>query len=268
MFFIVSKVGGFFLAPSNALLVLALLGGALLLLRFRLFGGAALTTSLVLLAACGWGPVANWLILPLENRFERPSADAPAPDGIIILGGALSDRVSSLRGSGLELTEAGDRVLAMIELARAYPKARIVFSGGTGLLVLDSPESEASLIGSVAEDLGLAPGRVELEPDSRNTAENARFSKRLVEPKPDETWWLVTSAYHMPRAIGCFRAAGFPVTAYPVDYRAAADDWLLPFSRIGAGLERTDIAAREWAGLLAYRLTGRVSSLFPGPQTD
>jgi len=266
MFFVVSKIGGFFLAPSNALLVLGILGGALLLAKFRMIGGAAIGLSFLGLAACGWGPVANWLILPLENRFERPPDTAPAPDGIVFLGGALSDRVSSLRGSGLELTEAGDRVLAMIELARAYPEARIVFSGGTGMLMLGSPVPEAELVGRLSESFGLGEGRVEIEARSRNTAENATFSRELVKPQPGETWWLVTSAYHMPRAVGCFRAAGFPVTAYPVDYRAAADDWFIPFRRVGEGLERTDIAFREWAGLVAYRLTGRVSSFFPAPQ--
>ncbi|WP_026380251.1 YdcF family protein [Afifella pfennigii] len=266
MFFVLSKVGGFFLAPSNALLILAFLGAGLLMLRLPRLGGAALALALLGIAACGWGPLANWLILPLENRFPRPAASASPPDGIIVLGGALSDRVSALRGSGLEMTEAGDRVLAMISLAQAFPQARIVFSGGSGSLVFASPVAEAALVGGLAESFGLAPGRVEVESGSRNTAENAVFSRELAAPKPGETWWLVTSAYHMPRAIGAFRAAGFNVTAYPVDYRAAEDDWFLPFRRIGEGLQRTDIAFREWVGLLAYRFTGRIDTLFPGPE--
>jgi uncharacterized SAM-binding protein YcdF (DUF218 family) len=105
-----------------------------------------------------------------------------------------------------------------------------------------------------------------LEDQSRTTAENAAFSRRLVMPKPGERWLLVTSAYHMPRSIGAFRTAGFPVEAYPVDYRTMgpADLWI-PFDSIATGLRRTDLAVHEWIGLLAYWLTGRSSELFPAP---
>jgi uncharacterized SAM-binding protein YcdF (DUF218 family) len=95
--------------------------------------------------------------------------------------------------------------------------------------------------------------------------ENAEFSRALAAPKPGERWLLVTSAFHMPRAMGLFRAAQFPVEAYPVDWRTAAGDRLFPFDTVSAGLRRTDTAVREWVGLIGYRLTGRSRTLFPGP---
>src|SRR5205807_9412989 len=108
--------------------------------------------------------------------------------------------------------------------------------------------------------------RILLEDQSRDTDENARFTKELLQPKPDERWLLVTSAHHMPRAIGVFHAADFPVEAFPVDYRTrGAADLLRPFSTLGDGLRRTDTAAREWIGLLLYWITGRTSELFPAP---
>ena len=108
--------------------------------------------------------------------------------------------------------------------------------------------------------LGLAAGRVTVEDQSRNTVENAVFSKQMAAPKPGERWLLVTSAYHVPRSMGIFRMAGFPVEAYPVDWRTrGAEDALRPFPTLAEGLRRTDTAVREWAGLIVYWLSGRSS---------
>jgi len=163
------------------------------------------------------------------------------------------------------LNEAAERMTAMAELARRYPQARIVFSGGSGRLILDGV-SEASLAARLFESFGIAKERITLEDKSRDTLENARFTRELVQPKPGERWLLVTSAHHMPRSIALFRAEGFPVEAYPVDYRTrGAIDLLRFFSTVGDGLRRTDTAAREWVGLLVYWLTGRTAELFPRP---
>ena len=92
------------------------------------------------------------------------------------------------------------------------------------------------------------------------------MSKALAAPKPGERWLLVTSAHHMPRAIACFRNAGFPVEAYPVDWRTSgAGDLTGPFRALAPGLARTDAAAHEWLGLLGYWATGRILELLPGP---
>jgi uncharacterized SAM-binding protein YcdF (DUF218 family) len=122
------------------------------------------------------------------------------------------------------------------------------------------------MVGGALASLGLDPARLTLESASRTTAENARLTARLVAPRPGETWWLVTSAFHMPRAVSAFRAAGFPVVAYPIDHRTGGiADALRPFASVSEGLRRTDVAAREWIGLLAYRASGRTSTLFPEP---
>src|SRR5262249_31594682 len=91
---------------------------------------------------------------------------------------------------------------------------------------------------------------ITLEDHSRNTVENAVYSKAIVQPKPGERWLLVTSAYHIPRAIGVFRKAGFPVEPYPVDWRTrGVEDALHPFATVSDGLRRTDTAVHEWVGL-------------------
>jgi uncharacterized SAM-binding protein YcdF (DUF218 family) len=116
------------------------------------------------------------------------------------------------------------------------------------------------------EALGVAHDRITAEEQSRNTVENAVFSRLLADPKPGQRWVLVTSASHMPRAIAAFRAAGFPVEAYPVDWHTRGkDDAVELFASFAGGLAMTDYAVHEWVGLAVYWLTGKTSELFPAP---
>jgi uncharacterized SAM-binding protein YcdF (DUF218 family) len=264
MFFALAKILGFFALPSNLLIVLGLAGIALLATRFARAGRRLAVASILLLAIMGLTPLGNALILPLEQRFPRFVDAGRVPAGIVVLGGAFDTVVSQARGE-VALTDAGDRMTVVAELARRYPNARIVFSGGSGRLVFHGArESELAL--RLFDAFGIARERVVLEERSRDTLENAEFSKTVAAPKPGELWLVVTSAYHMPRAIGAFRRAGFPVAAYPTDWRTrGAGDVLRPFDSVADGLKRTDTAIREWVGLVAYWASGRTSELFPGP---
>jgi len=266
MFFPLSKILGFFAIPSNLVISIGLLGLLLVPTRFARAGRALAFASLIVLAILGLSPVGNALMIPLEDRFPR-DATRGAPDGIIVLGGAISPDVSAARDE-VALNEAAERLTVAVELARRYPAARIVFSGGSGALIYDEG-AEAPFALRMLEGLGIPRARVLLEDRSRNTVENAIFSKALIQPKPGERWLLVTSAHHMPRAIGVFRKMGFSVEPYPVDWRTrGAPDALRPFATLGDGLRRRDTAVREWAGLVVYWLTGRSSALFPSPTRE
>jgi uncharacterized SAM-binding protein YcdF (DUF218 family) len=140
-----------------------------------------------------------------------------------------------------------------------------VFSGGSANLLANDAR-EADYAGAIFESLGIAKSRLIMERRSRNTQENAEFSKALVAPKDGERWLLVTSAFHMPRSIGLFRKAGFAVEPYPVDWRVGGREDFFSFADIGVdGLSRMDVAVREWIGLVAYRLSGKIDELLPGP---
>ncbi len=264
MFFVLSKVLGFFAIPSNLVITLGLCGVLLLRTRFARAGWRLAIGSLLLLAVIGLSPLGNALIIPLEDRFPPWDASRGPPDGIVVLGGAISPDVSVGRGQPA-LNEAAERMTAVAELARRYPHARIVFSGGSGMLVYNEG-TEAEFAVRLLQTLGIPSERIIAEDKSRNTVENALFSKRLAQPKLGERWLLLTSAYHLPRAMGVFRRAGFAVEAYPVDWRTRGPvDALRPFPTLGDGLRRTDTAAREWVGLAVYWLTDQSSELFPGP---
>lgn len=265
MFFEASKLLGFFAAPSNVLTVLGLFGLALVFSRWRGAGMGLLAAAIVLLAVAGYSPLGRALILPLEDRFPRWDAGAEAPpDGIVVLGGAVDEALSAARG-GTALTEGAERMTAAVALARRFPNARLVYSGGSNALF--SPKgSEAEYAGRLWRELGIAPNRITLEDRSRNTAENAAFTKTLVNPKPDERWLLITSAYHMPRAVGLFRHEGFAVEPYPVDWRTRGPSAVgRPFGQVSDGLAAVDLAVHEWVGLVSYWATGRIAEPFPAP---
>ena len=262
MAFVASKLFWWVANPGNVLLALLCLGMfALWLGRLRLGGWlVGLVTALCVVVTVL--PVGSWLLSPLENRFPQPTLPEHV-DGIIVLGGAINPILSAARHQPV-LTDSAERLVAFVALARRYPDARLVFSGGSAALV-DTTDREADVARKVFQELGLDVARVVFERDSRNTYENARFSKRLMAPKPGERWVLITSAYHMPRAVGCFREAGWPVIPYPVDYGTSPDGDPPSFSLL-AGLDGVHWALREWIGLAFYRLAGRTDRLFPGPQ--
>ncbi len=264
MFFFLSKTIGTSLTPINFLLGIDVLGAILLLTRWSAPGRRLLALSVLLLALCGFSPIGRLLILPLEERFPPWDASRGAPDGIIVLGGAIDPDLSAALGRPA-LGHSGDRIVATAELARRYPNARIVFSGGNANLVGDNSPKEADFGLSMLEDLGVAKERLTAERLSRNTVENAEFTKAVVKPKQGERWLLVTSAYHMPRSMGLFRRAGFNVEAYPVDRRASQSEAFALSSVAMNGLDRTDVAMREWIGLMAYWLTNKTDHFFPGP---
>jgi len=266
MFYYISKIFWFFTVPSNLFISIIILGALLLMFTSRRkLGFSFILGSAAIMLFCGLGPVANWLMLPLENRFPAFQAENETSiTGIIVLGGAAMPEESFQRGT-LTLNEAGERIMALGDLARRYPSAKLVFSGGGGTLFRDHI-SEAAAVRHFAGTLGLDPERLILEEKSRSTAENALYSKELMNPKPDEIWLLVTSAWHMPRAIGTFRQAGFNVTAYPVDYRTRGNqDIIRTFAFLSEGLRRLDTVSKEWVGLTGYWLMGRSESLFPKP---
>jgi len=264
MFFVVSKIFEFVAAPTNVSIFVTTLGVALLFSRFKRIGRLLATLGVALLLLVGFSPLGHMMAVPLEARFPPPPADMPAPDGVIVLGGSVDENLSGIRGR-VTLAEAAERLTAPIALKRQYPGLRIVFTGGSASL-RGSRYTEAGTVKQFWTEVGLDTGDILYEDKSRNTFENAVFTRDLVQPRPGERWLLVTSAMHMPRSVGIFRQAGFPVIAYPVDFRTTGEllEWhgSLHATRTMAVLE---FAFHEWAGMLAYRLTGKTDALFPAP---
>jgi uncharacterized SAM-binding protein YcdF (DUF218 family) len=263
MYFILSKTVAFLLLPSNFLFAIGVIGLLLLATRWRRAGRRLLVASLVLLGLAGFLPIGGILIQVLESRFPPWNPARGASDGIVVLGGAISPALSRAYGAP-QVNGSAERVTVIPLLARNYPNARIVYSGGDASLMANEGR-EANFLYSLLDTFGVPRERVLLESSSHNAYENAVLTKRLVKPKPGERWLLVTPAVHMPRAIGCFLRIGFPVEAYPVDWRGGPWVSLSPSLQLAGGLVKLDGAAHEWTGLLVYWITGRTSAFFPKP---
>ena len=252
--------------PSSFVWLLTAMG--LLLMRWPRFvrlGRRSAAVGLALVLVLGLSPLGNWLILPLEQRF--PVSDISRlgdVSGIIVLGGAEDGRISMARGQ-LTLNEAGERISEAVRLAHLVPGVPLIFTGGAGAIVREEIPGGEGVV-AYWRDSGIEASRIKLEGRSITTYENAQFTRALLQPKAGQRWLLVTSAAHMPRAVGLFRKAGFDVIAHPVDYRTkGADDTIRPFSSVPRGLQRVDEATREWVSLIAHWMMGRTDALLPAP---
>jgi uncharacterized SAM-binding protein YcdF (DUF218 family) len=266
MFFFLSKILWLLLQPSSLLFAALVAGVVLVGTAWRQLSRRLMFCSIGAMLVIGLLPISDLLTEPLENRFPRPGPelDVGSMAGIIIIGGA-EDRTAWDRGELGGLNGAAERYTEVAALARRYPGVRIVFSGGSGALLGDIPP-EAETARRVLEALGVERKRLTLEAASRNTHENAIFSARLLKPQAGQRWLLVTSATHMPRAVGCFRKAGFDVVAWPVDYRTPPRLGIASFNNsLPQGLAGLDGIVREYLGLLVYYVTGRTDALVPGP---
>ena len=256
-FFIIAKIVGAFLLVDTWL-VLALVGVMVALLRQKyrtalwMTGGTLL--SVVVLSAF---PLADRLLAKIEQTYPANSAPERV-DGMIVLGGG-GDLNVSRRWGRPELGEGGDRYVAALALARKYPEAVIVFTGGSGALrdALSTAKSESDLAREFFAAHGILEPRLLIEGQSRNTAENAQFSHNIAQPKIDTHWVLITSAFHMPRAMRSFETVGWPnLTAYPVDYRTAAFADHIGWN-FGRNLRNLNIVIRELVGQFAYRIAAK-----------
>ncbi|WP_181701919.1 YdcF family protein [Chthonobacter albigriseus] len=265
MFFVLSKLAFLVLRPSNLIILMMIAGLAAPRFGRRRTGPVLFWTAFVALVALAWTPLSTVLMEPLEKRFPIVETLPEPPTGIIVLGGTVDTVGTAKWRDQPQMLDGAERLLLVAGLARRYPNARIVFTGGSAAVLMDEP-SEAWVADKVFAAMGLPRDRLILEDKSRNTRENAAFSYDLVQPQPGERWLLVTSAFHMPRSVGVFRAAGWPgITAYPVDFRTVGALKVMGRQYASEGLFIADIAVREWLGLAAYRFMGYTDALFPEP---
>ncbi|EME70857.1 hypothetical protein H261_06484 [Paramagnetospirillum caucaseum] len=265
--FVLSKLLGYVTDPATVFLLLVIAGWLLTLSRRWLRAGrTVLGVTLLTVVVLSVVPVERWAMTRLEGRFSAPDPLPDRVDGIIVLGGAISPALSAARGQ-VAVGSAVTRMTALFPLARRYPEARLMFSGGSGN-AFDQTLREADYAEIFYRDLGFDTGRIVFERDSRNTRENATRAKEIMQPKPGETWLLITSAGHMPRAVGCFRAVDWPVIPIPVDYNTTGrpGPWWseLRFSP-QKGISGLGPLIHEGLGLVIYRLMGWTDALLPQP---
>ena len=201
------------------------------------------------------------MLYPLESRFQHNPNLPENVDGIIVLGGPIiADR--SVEWQQLETNMYHERLSSFIKLAHRYPDARLVFTGGNSDTDSDKP-TEAEIAQSYFIEAGISSERLLMEDKARNTVENAMYSRKLTDPRANEKWVLITTAYHMPRAIGVFCQQDWNVLPYPVDHQTLPSRLYQPGYSLIWHANHLVMASHEWLGLLYYYLTGKTQQLFP-----
>lgn len=263
MSFVASKILWVFMSPANIFVFLFLLGGFFVVShrpRLAAFGRVLVFNLALLFFLVAIFPVGAWMLIPLENKF--PSTRPDRVDGIILLGSGESPTVTLARNQPSVYMSSG-RYLRFVTLARNYPQAKLIFTGGSGRLNPETKMRDSEVAKQVLTDLGLPLERLVFEDQSRNTYENAVKSRDLIKPTPQQKWLLVTSAYHMPRAMAVFRKAGWNVEPAPGDYLTDGKfTGKLQFNAVDH-LYEMHTAMHEYIGLLAYRLMGYTDELWP-----
>ena len=247
------------LTPGHGLLVLTGIGAIALHTRWYRTGRSLVAISVLGISLLTLTPMAGWGLRILEDRFPSPRSLPDEVHGIIVLGGAIDQEVSGSR-PGITLSSHAGRLTAFMALARRYQGARLAFAGG------GTEFREADFAETLFAALGLDPKRIVFERESQTTHQNVVLAKKLLRPKQGEIWVLITSAFHMPRAVGAFRQSRWPVIPYPVDYKTPGNGRPHWPADIYEGLNLSDLAMHELLGLMYYRLRGYSDTLFPAPE--
>jgi len=260
IFWIVSKITWAILAPETLLLFFLILSASFLWTRYYKQGRVLISSTVIIITMVSVLPFSYWVLRPLEDLFIIPDKLPDRVDGVIVLAGAEDISITVARGQP-SFHGGGERLTTFVWLARVYPDAVLLYTGGSGTLT--NQDKKPSIVArKFFKQLGLNPARVRFESDSKNTLENALKSYELIKPTPGQKWILVTSAYHMPRSIGIFRKVGWNVIPYPVDFNTTKN-FRINFDLREIG--RFSQGIREWVGLLVYWATDLTSELLPHP---
>lgn len=252
MFFIIGKILWAFLQPLTFIGFLFIIA---LVFRKREWGRRLLTAASVVFIALGFLPIGPILMYSLEQQNSLPELPSRV-DGIIVLGGAI-DAERSARQGQVQFSPFAARLTEAIRLSQSYPQAQLVYSGGSGKLTGQDPR-EADFALKLLKDISIPTEYIIFENASRNTYENAEFSSKLVHPQPGENWVLITSAFHLPRAIQVFEKQNWPVIPYPAGFIENNSSEPGDLLDVLGNYWKLKIAAREYIGIIAYQISGKI----------
>jgi len=264
LYFLFSKIAGALLSPMTVFMTAISIAFLLILTPWARLGKWLMGLALLGYVLTAVFPSGYILVNILEERFPQPQGLTEQVDGVIVLGGSFNTALSATRGQ-VSLIRNVERLTEFIALARTYPHAKLVFTGGIGKLSGDGP-TEASIAEKFFTEMGMDTTRIQFEGRSRNTAESAHITFEELKPSEDETWLLVTSAKHVPRAMGLFRKAGWNVLAYPVDYETLPSSYRHFKPSWPGNLFYISSAVYEWGGLIVSWLRGSIDEPFPKPR--
>ena len=200
------------------------------------------------------------MIYQLEKKFHTQPVLPKQIDGILILSGATNIILSN-EYNQIHLNGSVERLTESIKLMYEYPKAKIIFTGGSGS-IFEQKTTHADVARNFFEQLNINTNKIIFESKSRNTYENILYSKKLANPTLDENWLVVTSAFHMNRTINIGEKLEWNFIPYAVDFQQIKRFSWLPSLRFLSNISRFESASHEWIGLIAYYIMGRTSKIY------
>lgn len=260
--YILGRILWYVLAPSHLLVLLLFIGLALTWLKRplgrRITMAVAISLLIIVIA-----PVEHLLLAPLEQRIEQPAAIADI-DSIIVLGGGQQRQLSHqfpYSGYGRH----SGRMIAAVAIARQY-SVPIIFAGGQ-LLQDNTSYPEAKSFEDILQLSDLKPEQVIINSESKDTYDNARFAKEITQQHGFKRSLLITSAAHMPRALGAFNRQKINIIPFPVEYQLVNSGRWFGFSTLVKKFYLIEYAAHEWLGLTKYYILGMSQNLLPTQPT-
>ena len=205
-------------------------------------------------------PTGTNLLTYLENQYACYDTFPKKVDGILVLGGSTKGDIAKTREQ-IVLNDNAERIHYMVKAHRLFPDAKVTFAGG-GKLGAEKELNESNMVRQYLSDIGVSSNRFVYEEKSKNTYENFKYAKEVVDPEPDEVWLLITSAGHMPRAMRVARKFEWDMTPYPVDYETKGTYSVFDGLNVSKNLWDFHFAVREMLSIISYYVSGKMSRNF------
>ena len=259
MVFYLSKIIWIVLNPFNLIIFLFLFATIANFFKYKKIFKYIFYPTLIFFLTISFFPIGKYLIYIIEKEYHNPPDIPPDVDGILILGGATNPLLSE-QFNKTNFNDSADRLIHSIPLIKKNKKAKIIFSGGSGFI--NRPELDhAKHVKKFFISMNLNTDEIFFENKSKNTYENILFSKKIVAPKKNEKWIVVTSAFHMNRAIFIAEKYNWELTPYAVDFTQSKKLFLRPNLNLLGNINTLQHGSHEWIGLIAYYLMGRTSRI-------
>lgn len=254
LFFWLSKLAWYVISPDSLLIILFVFGLILMIRNKQRLAKGIFIFIFSTVLTIAFFPVGEWLVYPLEKQYP-PMPIVENVDGLILLGGG--EHMVRKEYWKYPVIGKANRTVAFIDLAKKYPGAKKIYTGGSGNL-LNQNAKGADLARRAFNWGGLDTSNITFERQSRNTWENVKLSKKLSINKEGEDWLVVTSAWHMPRSVGVFCKENWKIIPYPVDFISKPGNLFRVEWGFTKHLKNLKVGIKEWIGIASYRITGKM----------
>ena len=255
MSFYLSKILWLIVNPFNIFILITLFTMFLYFINSRRLSLIIYLINFIFIALISFLPIGSYLTYIIEKEFHTNTKIPERVDGILILGGATNPLLFK-EFDQISLNGSAERLVESVMIIRKFEKAKVIFSGGSGI-VNRSDLGHSQVAKLFYKKMGVDINKIFFEDKSRNTHENIIYSKKIAKPKKNENWLLITSAFHMKRALLIAEKNNWKFIPYAVDFKNIKEFKLTPNLNLLSNLNSFQSGLHEWLGLVSYYIMGR-----------